>query len=157
MDQPKLDCLEQFLASPMPLLTHSWVIFQQNQNTLGVEKTLYFCWIYSWYLFSALWMMLSKVELPLLYFLIGSIIFYATYYMGDSLGCLRLCVFTPDYHERTRVMGYSNFVGQVAYLLTPWFYWFMGGFLWWNHEGCCLACHCYACVVAVCGVLSAIF
>ena len=27
---------------------------------------------------------------------------------------------TPDYHERTRLMGVQNFMGQFAYLLTPW-------------------------------------
>jgi len=28
---------------------------------------------------------------------------------------------TPDYHERTRLMGTQNFLGQVAYLISPWF------------------------------------
>jgi len=29
---------------------------------------------------------------------------------------------TPDYHERTRLMGYSNWIGQFAYILSPWMY-----------------------------------
>ncbi|OQA25620.1 MAG: putative symporter YjmB [Verrucomicrobia bacterium ADurb.Bin345] len=29
---------------------------------------------------------------------------------------------TPDYHERTRLMGFSNFLGQFAWLAAPWFY-----------------------------------
>jgi len=29
---------------------------------------------------------------------------------------------TPDYHERTRLQGVSNFVGQFAWLIAPWFF-----------------------------------
>ena len=29
---------------------------------------------------------------------------------------------TPDYHERTRLQGVSNFVGQFAWLIVPWFF-----------------------------------
>jgi GPH family glycoside/pentoside/hexuronide:cation symporter len=36
---------------------------------------------------------------------------------------------TPDYHERTRVMAVQNFMGQLAYLISPWFLWIM------QHEG----------------------
>jgi len=32
---------------------------------------------------------------------------------------------TPDYHERTRLQGASNFVAQFAWLLAPWFFAFM--------------------------------
>ncbi|MGB5720925.1 MAG: MFS transporter, partial [Woeseiaceae bacterium] len=28
---------------------------------------------------------------------------------------------TPDYHERTRLMGVQNFIGQLAYVIAPWF------------------------------------
>jgi len=28
---------------------------------------------------------------------------------------------TPDYHERTRLMGTQNFVGQIAYMISPYF------------------------------------
>jgi len=28
---------------------------------------------------------------------------------------------TPDFHERTRLMGVQNFIGQLAYVVTPWF------------------------------------
>lgn len=27
---------------------------------------------------------------------------------------------TPDYHERTRLMGVQNFIGQLAYFIPPW-------------------------------------
>ncbi|MCD6540020.1 MAG: MFS transporter [Candidatus Omnitrophica bacterium] len=29
---------------------------------------------------------------------------------------------TPDYHERTRLQGAANFVGQIAWLVAPWFF-----------------------------------
>jgi len=28
---------------------------------------------------------------------------------------------TPDYHERTRLMGTQNFLSQLAYVVSPWF------------------------------------
>jgi GPH family glycoside/pentoside/hexuronide:cation symporter len=30
---------------------------------------------------------------------------------------------TPDFHERTRLMGVQNFFGQLAYMIAPWFLW----------------------------------
>ncbi|MFH0953307.1 MAG: MFS transporter [Verrucomicrobiota bacterium] len=32
---------------------------------------------------------------------------------------------TADYHERTRLLGFSNFMGQFAWLAAPWFYRFV--------------------------------
>ncbi|MDD5432962.1 MAG: MFS transporter, partial [Candidatus Omnitrophica bacterium] len=32
---------------------------------------------------------------------------------------------TPDYHERTRIQGFSNFIAQIAWLVAPWFFKFM--------------------------------
>ena len=32
---------------------------------------------------------------------------------------------TPDYHERTRLLGFSNIMGQLAWLACPGFYWFV--------------------------------
>ena len=29
---------------------------------------------------------------------------------------------TPDYHERTRLQGASNFLGQIAWVIAPWFF-----------------------------------
>jgi len=29
---------------------------------------------------------------------------------------------TPDYHERTRLQGLSNFLSQIAWLVAPWFF-----------------------------------
>ena len=59
------------------------------------------------------------------YFLIGSIIFYLAYTMFATPWVALGYELTPDYHERTRLMGVQNFMGQLAYLLSPWFLWFM--------------------------------
>jgi len=37
---------------------------------------------------------------------------------------------TPDYHERTRLQGTSNFVGQFAWVIAPWFFKIMDNKSW---------------------------
>ena len=59
------------------------------------------------------------------YFLIGSIIFYLAYTVFATPWVALGYELTPDYHERTRLMGVQNFMGQLAYMLSPWFLWFM--------------------------------
>ena len=55
------------------------------------------------------------------WFLIGSIIFYMGYTMFATPWVALGYELTPDYHERTRLMGTQNFVGQLAYVASPWF------------------------------------
>jgi len=59
------------------------------------------------------------------YFLIGSIIFYLAYTIFATPWVALGYELTPDYHERTRIMGTQNFMGQIAWLVAPWFLWFM--------------------------------
>ena len=59
------------------------------------------------------------------FFLAGSIIFYLAYTVFATPWVALGYELTPDYHERTRLMGVQNFMGQLAYLLSPWFLWFM--------------------------------
>jgi GPH family glycoside/pentoside/hexuronide:cation symporter len=59
------------------------------------------------------------------YFLIGSIIFYLAYTVFATPWVALGYELTPDYHERTRLMGVQNFFGQFAYLISPWFLWLM--------------------------------
>ena len=54
------------------------------------------------------------------YFLIGSFLFYLAYTVFVTPWVALGYELTPDYHERTRLMGVQNFMGQFAYLLTPW-------------------------------------
>ncbi len=60
--------------------------------------------------------------------------FYFWYFLGFQ--CLFIIAFacysipwialgyemTPDYHERTRLQGFSNFFAQIAWLIAPWFF-----------------------------------
>ena len=59
------------------------------------------------------------------YFLIGSIIFYLAYTVFATPWVALGYELTPDYHERTRLMGVQNFIGQLAYVVAPWFLWIM--------------------------------
>jgi GPH family glycoside/pentoside/hexuronide:cation symporter len=56
------------------------------------------------------------------YFLIGSILFYLAYTVFATPWVALGYELTPDYHERTRLMGTSNFMGQIAWIAVPWFY-----------------------------------
>lgn len=55
------------------------------------------------------------------YFLIGSLIFYLGYTIFATPWVALGYELTPDYHERTRLMGVQNFMGQLAYIVAPWF------------------------------------
>lgn len=63
------------------------------------------------------------------YFLIGSLIFYLAYTMFATPWVALGYELTPDYHERTRLMGVQTFIGYTAYMISPWFLWFA------QHEG----------------------
>ena len=54
------------------------------------------------------------------YFLIGSLIFYLAYTVFATPWVALGYEMTPDYHERTRLMGVQNFIGQLAYFVPPW-------------------------------------
>ena len=55
------------------------------------------------------------------YFLCGSLIFYLAYTIFATPWVALGYELTPDYHERTRLMGTQNFIGQLAYVIAPWF------------------------------------
>ena len=59
------------------------------------------------------------------YFLIGSFVFYLAYTVFATPWVALGYELTPDYNERTRLMGVQNFIAQVAWLIAPWFLWFM--------------------------------
>ncbi|MBM4116708.1 MFS transporter [bacterium] len=60
-----------------------------------------------------------------IFFLTGSILFYGGYTVFATPWVALGYELTPDYHERTRLMGTQNFIGQYAYIISPWFLWFM--------------------------------
>ena len=63
------------------------------------------------------------------YFMAGSFLFYLGYTIFATPWVALGYELTPDYHERTRLMGVQNFIGQSVYLVTPWL------LLMMQHEG----------------------
>jgi len=59
------------------------------------------------------------------YFLVGSLLFYIAFTVYATPWVALGYELTPDYHERTRLMGVQNFIGQMPYLIAPWFLWIM--------------------------------
>ncbi|MDH3430203.1 MAG: MFS transporter [Gammaproteobacteria bacterium] len=55
------------------------------------------------------------------YFLSGSLIFYLAYTVFATPWVALGYELTPDYHERTRLMGVQNFIGNIAYMISPYF------------------------------------
>lgn len=55
------------------------------------------------------------------FFLIGSLIFFVGYTIFATPWVALGYELTPDYHERTRLMGTQNFMGNLAYIIAPWF------------------------------------
>jgi glycoside/pentoside/hexuronide:cation symporter, GPH family len=78
-------------------------------------------------LFAALWQLPAgySQNFYFWYFLIGSIIFYLAYTVFATPWVALGYEMTPDYNERTRLMGVANFMGQFAWVAAPWFYWIM--------------------------------
>ena len=71
------------------------------------------------------------------FFLIGSFIFYLAYTVYATPWVALGYELTPDYHERTRLMGVQNFMGQLAYVISPWFLWIMQA---WFFALCTMRC-----------------
>ncbi|MBO6505738.1 MAG: MFS transporter [Kordiimonadaceae bacterium] len=54
------------------------------------------------------------------YFLFGSLIFFLAYTIFATPWVALGYEMTPDYNERTRLMGTQFFIGQFAYFVYPW-------------------------------------
>ena len=78
-------------------------------------------------IFAALWQLPRDASEAMIFaiFLAGSLVFFLAYTVFATPWVALGYELTPDYHERTRLMGVQNFFGQFAYLLSPWFLWFM--------------------------------
>ena len=68
------------------------------------------------------------------YFLAGSVLFYLAYTIFATPWVALGYELTPDYHERTRLMGVQNFIGQLAYVVSPWFLWVMTNEAWFDDQ-----------------------
>ena len=93
------------------------------------------------------------------YFLIGSIVFYLAYTVFATPWVALGYELTPDYHERTRLMGVQNFMGQLAYVVAPWFLLFMQNDRIFDDmvDGAAGLAVIVAIVVAIVGVMPALF
>ncbi|WP_300529050.1 MFS transporter [Maricaulis sp.] len=54
------------------------------------------------------------------WFLVGSLAFYLAYTVFATPWVALGYELTPDYDERSRLMGTQNFIGQLAYFIPPW-------------------------------------
>jgi glycoside/pentoside/hexuronide:cation symporter, GPH family len=89
-------------------------------------------------LFALLWQLPEgrSENFYFVWFLVGSIVFYMGYTLWVTPWVALGYELTPDYHERTRLMGTQNFIGQLAYVVSPWFLWIMNsGTFFRNAEG----------------------
>lgn len=68
------------------------------------------------------------------YFLVGSVLFYGAYTVFATPWVALGYELTPDYNERTRLMGVQNFIGQMAYVVSPWFLWIMTNQDWFSDQ-----------------------
>ncbi len=93
------------------------------------------------------------------YFLIGSIVFYLAYTVFATPWVALGYELTPDYHERTRLMGVQNFMGQLAYVVAPWFLLFMQNETMFDNmvDGAAGLAVIIGIVVAIVGTLPALF
>ncbi len=93
------------------------------------------------------------------WFVVGSILFYLAYTVFATPWVALGYELTPDFHERTRLMGVQNFIGQLAYVVSPWFLWFMSNTAWFDDqvEGAFWLAVVVGVTVIALGVLPAIF
>ena len=55
------------------------------------------------------------------YFLVGSLVFFLAYTVFATPWVALGYELTPDYNERTRLMGVQNFVSNTVFVIGPWF------------------------------------
>ena len=93
------------------------------------------------------------------FFLTGSFFFYLAYTMFATPWVALGYELTPDYHERTRLMGTQNFIGQLAYVIAPWFLLIMQNERWFDDmvDGAAGLAIVIAVAVIAIGILPAVF
>jgi glycoside/pentoside/hexuronide:cation symporter, GPH family len=93
------------------------------------------------------------------FFLAGSFLFYLAYTVFATPWVALGFELTPDYHERTRLMGTQNFVGQIPYMIAPYFLAIMYNDRWFENEveGAARLAIVIGAVVIGIGVIPAIF
>lgn len=100
-------------------------ISDHTRSKWGRRKPYIFCGaIVSGVVFAFLWQLPEghSQSFYFWYFLGGSILFYFGYTLFATPWVAMGYELTPDYNERTRLMGVTNFMGQFAWVAVPWFY-----------------------------------
>jgi GPH family glycoside/pentoside/hexuronide:cation symporter len=122
------------LLGALPRLTDAFTdplmgYISDNTRSRWGRRRPYIFWgaIAAGVLFALLWQLPGNRSetFYFVWFLVGSILFYAGYTVFVTPWVALGYELTPDYHERTRLMGTQNFVGQLAYVVSPWFLWIM--------------------------------
>ena len=93
------------------------------------------------------------------YFLIGSLVFFLAYTVFATPWVALGYELTPDYNERTRLMGVQNFVSNIAFVIGPWFLVIMTNPAWFRNQmaGARFLALAICITTIVLGVLPAIF
>ncbi len=93
------------------------------------------------------------------YFLSGSMIFYLAYTIFATPWVALGYELTPDYHERTRLMGVQNFIGQVPYMISGYFLAIMYNERWFATaaDGAAGLAIIIGVIVVIVGIMPAIF
>ncbi|MDE2783444.1 MAG: MFS transporter [Gemmatimonadota bacterium] len=68
------------------------------------------------------------------HFLIGSLIFFLGYTVFATPWVALGYELTPDYNERTRLMGVQNFISNFAFIIAPWFLVIMTNPDWFRNQ-----------------------
>lgn len=93
------------------------------------------------------------------YFLIGSLVFFLAYTVFATPWVALGYELTPDYNERTRLMGVQNFVSNTVFVIGPWFLVIATNPVWFRNqmEGARFVALAICVATIVLGVLPAIF
>ncbi|MBN2170103.1 MAG: MFS transporter [Candidatus Krumholzibacteriota bacterium] len=122
------------LLGALPRLTDAFTdplmgfISDRTQSRWGRRRPYIFAGAFAAaLLFALLWQLPGgrSETFYFVWFLAGSILFYMGYTVFATPWVALGYELTPDYHERTRLMGTQNFIGQLAYVVSPWFLWIM--------------------------------
>lgn len=92
-------------------------------------------------------------------FLFSSCAFYLAYTVFATPWVALGYELTPDYNERTRVMGTTQFMGSSVYLVTPWILWFMQNDAWFDNimDGAAVMAMIVGAFAIFVGILPALF
>ena len=93
------------------------------------------------------------------YFLIGSLVFFLAYTVFATPWVALGYELTPDYNERTRLMGVQNFVSNTVFVIGPWFLVIATNPVWFRNQmdGARFVALAICVATIVLGVLPAIF